>query len=135
MLDHSLVRTTVVVLSHRSCLRRFPISVILAFFSLINASVLTNGFLKFCASIVAHDERVRSCTQLNHMFFEQYPNVSSLFTLMMAAVVASWFQLTFFIAIITVLTIRLSSSFDWTQSQEGVGKRPRKSVVQSMEQT
>lgn len=77
-----------------------------------------------------------SCGQLNHIFFEQYPNVSSLFLYMLVAIVASWFQLAFFISIVTVLTIRLSSTFDWIRPDvEPVNGKPSGEHLQSMEET
>ncbi|CAF3471328.1 unnamed protein product [Rotaria sp. Silwood1] len=90
-----------------------PISVILGFLALINASMLTNGFLKFCSTIISNDSHITSCSQLNQLFFEQYPNVSLFFIYMLVAIIQSWFQLSFFIGIITILTIRLTSLFDW----------------------
>jgi hypothetical protein len=51
-----------------------------------------------------------SCTQLNQLFFEQYPHVSFLFVYMLIAIVASWLEWFFFIVIIAILTIRLGSS-------------------------
>ena len=90
---------------------RFPISVILGLFSLVNASILTNGFLKFCSTITSNDRLVHSCLQLNQMFFEQYPHVSFFFLSMLTAIVSSWFQLVFFIGLIGILVIRLGSSF------------------------
>ena len=68
-------------------------SLILGLFSLINASILTNGFLKFCSTILDEDHRLRSCRQLNDLYFEQYPNVSSLFFYMLIAIIFSWIQL------------------------------------------
>ncbi|CAF1184785.1 unnamed protein product [Rotaria sordida] len=92
------------------------ISVILGFLALINASILTNGFLKFCSTIISNDKQITSCTQLNQLFFEQYPNVSLFFIYMLIAIIQSWFQLAFFIGIITILIIRLSSLFDFSSS-------------------
>jgi len=117
-------------------LTRFPISIILGFFSLINASILTNGFLKFCSTITTNDSRVTSCTQLNQLYFEQYPNVSSFFIYMLLAIILSWLQLAFFIGIITVLTIRLGSSFDWNNNNDNeINEKPINIIMQSMEQT
>ncbi|CAF1357912.1 unnamed protein product [Rotaria magnacalcarata] len=111
----------------------FPISAILGIFSLINASILTNGFLKFCSTVTSNDVRVISCTQLNHLFFEQYPHVSSFFSYMLCAIISSWIQLTFFIGIITILTIRLGSSLDWNHEKR---KKPSINIaMKSIEQT
>lgn len=99
---------------------------------MINASILTNGFLKFCSTITSNESRVTSCTQLNQFFFEQYPNVVSLFAYMLLAIVVSWFQLAFFIAIIAVLTIRLSSSFEWNTNADN---NEANITMKSMEQT
>ncbi|CAF0777264.1 unnamed protein product [Rotaria sp. Silwood1] len=114
----------------------YPISIILGFFSLINASILTNGFLKFCSTITSHDSRVTSCTQLNQLVFEQYPNVSSFFSYMLLSIIASWVQLAFFIGIITILTIRLGSSFDWSNNNSNEkNKKSSNIIMQSIEQT
>ncbi|CAF0971616.1 unnamed protein product [Rotaria sordida] len=115
----------------------FPISIILGLFSLINASILTNGFLKFCSTITSNDSRITSCTQLNQLVFEQYPNVSSLFSYMLLAIIASWLQLAFFIGIITILTIRLGSSFDWSNDNNSNEKNKKSNniMMQSIEQT
>ncbi|CAF1575401.1 unnamed protein product [Adineta ricciae] len=114
----------------------FPISVILGFFSLVNASILTNGFLKFCSTLTSNDHYITSCSQLNHIFFEQYPNASSIFAYMLFAIIASWFQLVFFIGIITILTIRLGTSFDWSSRDEDhINEKPKNNLMQSMEQT
>lgn len=97
---------------------RFPISVMLGLFSLINASILTNGFLKFCSTITSSDRLIHSCLQLNQIFFEQYPNVSFFFLSMLTAIVSSWFQLVFFIGLIGILVIRLGSGFSNNTTQE-----------------
>lgn len=86
--------------------------------ALINASILTNGFLKFCSTITSNDARITSCTQLNEIFFEDYPTVSFFFIYMLLTIIASWFQLIFFIGVIAILTIRLGSSFDWNIQQK-----------------
>lgn len=92
--------------------------------ALINASILTNGFLKFCSTITSNDARINSCTQLNQIFFEDYPTISFFFIYMLLTIIASWFQLTFFIGVIAILTIRLGSSLDWnTQSHESNEKK------------
>jgi hypothetical protein len=83
---------------------------------LINASILTNGFLKFCSTTILHDGYITSCTQLNQILVEKYPNVSLFFVYMLLAIIASWFQLAFFIGVIAILTIRLGSSFDWSSN-------------------
>jgi hypothetical protein len=80
--------------------------------ALINASILTNGFLKFCSTITSNGG---SCTQLNQLFFEDYPNVLYFFIYMLIAIISAWFQLVFFIGVISILTIRLSSSYDNTK--------------------
>ncbi|CAF1474930.1 unnamed protein product [Rotaria magnacalcarata] len=90
----------------------FTMSVILGVLALINASVLTNGFSKFCTTITTNNRHITSCTQLNQIHFEQYPNVSLFFLYMLVAIIESWFQLAFFIGVITILTIRLSSLFE-----------------------
>lgn len=87
-------------------------SLILGLFSVVNAFILTNGFLKFCSTILSEDHRLTSCRQLNDLYFEQYPHVSSLFFYMLVAIIFSWIQLIFFIGIIAILTIRLGSSID-----------------------
>jgi hypothetical protein len=74
-----------------------------------------------------------SCTQLNQLFFENYPNVSAFFIYMLLAIIASWFQLAFFIGIITILTIRLGSSFDWNDKQ--IDDKPVTMIMQTLEQT
>ncbi|CAF2514220.1 unnamed protein product [Rotaria sp. Silwood2] len=102
----------------------FPMSVILGFLALINASILTNGFLKFCSTIISHDNNITSCTQLNQLFFEQYPNVSLFFVYMLVAIIISWFQLAFFIGIITILTIRLSSLLEWSSDNKQINENP-----------
>lgn len=91
----------------------FPMSTILGLMALINASILTNGFLKLCSTMITSSSILNSCTQLNQVFFEQYPSVSYLFIYMLVSIIASWLQLIFFIGIIAILTIRLGSSFDW----------------------
>jgi hypothetical protein len=102
--------------------------------ALINASILTNGFLKFCSTITSNDGRITSCTQLNQLFFEQYPNVSLLFIYMLLAIIASWFQLAFFIGVIAILTIRLSSSFDWSSNDNTqIDEKSISTIKQSVE--
>ena len=134
MFDHSLVRKEFFSRSLVDLiLSRFPISLILGFSSLINAAVLTNGFLKFCQTIISHDHRVHSCTQLNDLYFEQYPNVSFFFSYILVAILASWIELITFIGIITILTIRLSSSLVWTEQR--VDDKSLEDVLQSTEQT
>jgi len=96
----------------------FPMSTILGLMALINASILTNGFLKLCSTIITNNTTLYSCTQLNQLFFEQYPSVSYLFVYMLVSIIASWLQLIFFIGIIAILTIRLGSSFDWNHTNE-----------------
>ncbi|CAF1398234.1 unnamed protein product [Adineta steineri] len=130
--DHSIVTT------NDQCLiiPWFPISIILGFFSLINASILTNGFLKFCTTMTSNDNHINTCTQLNNLYFEQYPNVSSFFMYMLVAIISSWFQLAFFIGIITILTIRLGSSFDRSNNDDNkLNGKPNNNLLQSMEQT
>ncbi len=80
---------------------------------------------------------MKSCTQLNDLYFEQYPNVSSLFIYMLIAIIASWIQLIIFIGIITILTIRLGSSFDWSNdnSDDRTEEKPIHIVLQSIKQT
>jgi hypothetical protein len=109
-------------------------SIILGFLALINASILTNGFLKFCSTITSKDRHITSCTQLNQLFFEQYPNVSFFFIYMLVAIIASWFQLAFFIGVIANLTIRLGSSFDWSSNDdEEINEKPISTIKQSIE--
>ncbi|UJR37416.1 hypothetical protein I4U23_030120 [Adineta vaga] len=113
----------------------FPISIILGFFSLINASILTNGFLKFCSTLTSNDNHITSCGQLNHISFEQYPNASSIYVYMILAIVSSWIQLVFFIGIITILTIRLGTSFDWSNHDEHrINEKSKNNLMKSMEQ-
>jgi hypothetical protein len=53
---------------------------------------------------------------------------------MLIAIISSWLQLAFFIGIITVLTIRLGSSFDWNNNNDNeMIEKPIR--MQSMEQT
>ncbi len=86
--------------------------------ALINASILTNGFLKFCSTITSNGSQITSCTQLNQLSFEDYPHVSYFFIYMLLAIIGSWFQLAFFIGIIAILTIRLGSSFDCDENEK-----------------
>ncbi|UJR08819.1 hypothetical protein I4U23_013074 [Adineta vaga] len=128
--DHRVVR------SNDRCLiiPWFPISIILGLLSLINASMLTNGFLKFCSTLTSNDSRITSCIQLNQIFFEQYPNVSSFFIYMLIAIIGSWFQLAFFIGVIAILLIRLGSSFDWgNHHDKQMNGKPMNIVMQSIE--
>ncbi|CAF0842010.1 unnamed protein product [Adineta steineri] len=113
----------------------FPISITLGLLGLINASILTNGFLKFCSSITSHDSRIDSCTLLNRIFFEQYPNVSSFFIYMLIAIIGSWIQLAFFIGVIAILLIRLGSSFDWSNNNNNkhLNGKPINIIMQSIE--
>ncbi|CAF0897254.1 unnamed protein product [Adineta ricciae] len=115
--DHRVIR------SNDRCLiiPWFPMSIILGLLALINASMLTNGFLKFCAAVTSNDKQITSCVQLNQIVFEQYPNVSSLFIYMLIAIVGSWFQLAFFIGVVAILVIRLGSSFDWSKHHDTDG--------------
>ncbi len=103
--------------------------------ALVNASILTNGFIKFCSTITSNDGRITSCTQLNQLFFEQYPNVSSLFIYMLLSIIASWFQLAFFIGVISILTIRLGSSFDWNSGDgnKQIDEKSISTIKQSVE--
>ena len=140
MFDYSMVREwrLRLIFASPTLSTRFPISIILGFFSLINASILTNGFLKFCSTITSNDSRITSCAQLNQFYFEQYPNIVSLFVYMLLAIIVSWFQLAFFIGIIAILTIRLSSSFDWNghaDDHDGNNEMTEKPTMKSMEQT
>ena len=93
-------------------------SIILGLLALINASMLTNGFLKFCSAVTSNDKRITSCTQLNQIVFEQYPNVSSLFIYILISIIGSWCQLAFFIGVVAILLIRLGSSFDWSKHHD-----------------
>jgi hypothetical protein len=109
-------------------------SITLGFLALINASILTNGFLKFCSTITSNDGRITSCTQINQLFFEQYPNVSMFFLYMLLAIIASWLQLAFFIGVIAILTIRLGSSFDWSSdNSKQMKEKPISIIMQSIE--
>jgi hypothetical protein len=55
---------------------------------------------------------------------------------MLLAIIFSWFQLAFFIGIITVLTIRLGSSFHWDNNDDNpINAKPMNIIMQSMEQT
>ncbi len=78
-----------------------------------------------------------SCTQLNDLFFEQYPNISSFFIYILVSIISSWFQLIFFIGIITILTIRLGSSIDLNDNNNDnrIDEKSVNIVMQSMEQT
>jgi hypothetical protein len=80
---------------------------------------------------------VTSCTQLNDLFFEQYPNISSFFIYILVSIISSWFQLIFFIGIITILTIRLGSSIDLNDNNNDnrIDEKSVNIVMQSMEQT
>jgi hypothetical protein len=80
--------------------------------ALINASILTNGFLKFCSTMTSNGGQITSCTQINQLFFEDYPHVSYFFIYMLIGIIGAWFQLIFFIGVVAILTIRLGSSFD-----------------------
>lgn len=122
-------------LSSHNFLYRFPISLILGFLALINASILTNGFLKFCSTMTTNDNRITSCTQLNQLFFEQYPNVSLFFLYMLLAIIASWCQLAFFIGVIAILTIRLGSSFDWSNHNNHVNKQIDDKPINTIKQS
>lgn len=82
--------------------------------------------------MTAKDSPITSCTQLNQLFFEQYPNVSLFFIYMLLAIIASWFQLAFFIGVIAILTIRLGSSFDWSNnSNKQIDEKPICTIKQS----
>lgn len=85
----------------------FSISSFLTLLSLINASILTNGFVRFCSMLTKQHSAVRYCSQLNQMTFEQFPSVSQLFFYMFIGIIASWFELVFFIGIVGILVIRL----------------------------
>jgi hypothetical protein len=55
---------------------------------------------------------------------------------MLLAIISSWLQLAFFIGIITVLTIRLGSTFDWNNNNNHDNEINEKPIImQSMEQT
>jgi hypothetical protein len=55
---------------------------------------------------------------------------------MLIAIIASWFQLIFFIGIITVLTIRLGSSIDSKNNNDNkIDEKSINIVMKSMEQT
>jgi hypothetical protein len=137
MFDHSMVgkkNSSRSVISFFFRLYRFPISILLGFSALVNASILTNGFLKFCSTITTNDSRITSCTQLNQLFFEQYPNVSMYFLYMLLAIIGSWLQLTLFIGVIAILTIRLGSSFDWSNDNDKqINEKPI--MMQNIEKT
>jgi hypothetical protein len=53
---------------------------------------------------------------------------------MLIAIIGSWFQLVFFIAVVAILLIRLGSSFDWSNNngKEANGK-PTSMVMQPIE--
>jgi hypothetical protein len=79
---------------------------------------------------------VKSCSQLNDLYFEQYPDVSSLFSYMLIGIISSWIQLIIFIGIITILTIRLGSSFDWSDNNDNrMDQQSINIVLQSIKQT
>ena len=114
-------------------------STFLGVLALVNASILTNGFLKFCSTMTSNDSQISSCAQINEVFFEKYPTVSFFFIYMLVAIIGSWFQLVFFIGVIGILTIRLGSSFDWSgggdEKQTHTAMAPLEKIVNERKQT
>ena len=116
-------------------------STLLGILGLVNASILTNGFLKFCSTMTSNDSQISSCAQINEVFFEQYPTVSFFFVYMLVAIIGSWFQLVFFIGVIAILTIRLGSSFDWSggsgddEKQTHTAMAPMEKIVNERKQS
>jgi len=55
---------------------------------------------------------------------------------MLIGIISSWIQLIIFIGIITILTIRLGSSFDWSDNNDNrIDQQSINIVLQSIKQT
>jgi hypothetical protein len=54
---------------------------------------------------------------------------------MLLGIIASWFQLAFFIGVISILTIRLGSSFDWNSGDDNkqIDEKSISTIKQSVE--